>query len=235
MTSKSTRSTDSEFSQRFVNKFLQQRDGILTIIDDWDSQQPTSLTSTKGKVLNAARQMFSSKGFEATTMRNLADAVRIKAPALYNHFDSKEQILMMAMQSVLIDFFRTVLGSIESDPQSRWLEGILIRHTKWQLEHSMMANANDILLQQERMMHNLPPGEGDRTINTLHNYVGLIRDLIGQSIKIRSKNYLTVTTFSIIAMCDRAAEWYRPDQELNPQQISTLIWKLIERILFAPN
>ena len=234
MISKPTCSADSDFSQRFVNKFLKQRDSILAIVDDWDSQQPASSNNTKGKVLSAARQMFSSKGFEATTMRNLADVAQIKAPALYNHFDSKEQILLMAVQAVLIDFFRTVLGSIEREQQSRWLEEILIRHTKWQLEHATLANANDILLQQERTVHHLPPGEGDRTIATLHKYVGLIRDLISQASNIRSKNYLTVTTFSIIAMCDRAAEWYRPEQTLNPEQISKHIWKLTERILSAP-
>src|SRR5919197_204578 len=68
---------------------------------------------TRAKVLEAATRLFARKGFEACTMRDLAGAADIKAPALYNHFASKEQILGEAMRAALGDFLHYVLEPLE--------------------------------------------------------------------------------------------------------------------------
>lgn len=49
--------------------------------------------STREQILNVARALFADKGYDATSMREIAQAVNISKPALYYHFDSKEEIL----------------------------------------------------------------------------------------------------------------------------------------------
>ena len=44
-------------------------------------------------ILEAAARSFRDKGYQATSMRDLADAVNLKASSLYNHISSKEEIL----------------------------------------------------------------------------------------------------------------------------------------------
>ncbi|MBL7731075.1 MAG: TetR family transcriptional regulator [Chitinophagaceae bacterium] len=49
--------------------------------------------SKKGLILRKASAMFREKGFAATSMRDLAEAVGIEAASLYNHIRSKNEIL----------------------------------------------------------------------------------------------------------------------------------------------
>lgn len=45
------------------------------------------------EIREAAARLFRDKGYAATSMRDLARAVDLKAASLYNHFESKEDIL----------------------------------------------------------------------------------------------------------------------------------------------
>jgi TetR/AcrR family transcriptional regulator, cholesterol catabolism regulator len=49
--------------------------------------------SKKEVILKSAAELFRTKGFSAASMRNLADAVGVEAPSLYNHIGSKSQLL----------------------------------------------------------------------------------------------------------------------------------------------
>jgi AcrR family transcriptional regulator len=51
------------------------------------------VTSTKYKIVDAALDLFSRKGYSAVSVRELTKAVGIKESSLYNHFKSKEEIL----------------------------------------------------------------------------------------------------------------------------------------------
>jgi len=44
-------------------------------------------------ILLAAAKLFRDRGYQATSMRDLAEAVQLKASSLYNHIGSKEEIL----------------------------------------------------------------------------------------------------------------------------------------------
>ena len=49
--------------------------------------------SKKELILQKAASMFRQKGFAATSMRDLAETVGIEAASLYNHIQSKSEIL----------------------------------------------------------------------------------------------------------------------------------------------
>lgn len=53
----------------------------------------TTVSKKKQRILEAAAQLFRDKGYSATSMRDLAKAVDLKASSLYNHIASKEEIL----------------------------------------------------------------------------------------------------------------------------------------------
>lgn len=48
---------------------------------------------TREKILDAARQMFARDGYEAVTMRAIAEHIKYTATALYHHFDSKQSLV----------------------------------------------------------------------------------------------------------------------------------------------
>ncbi len=49
--------------------------------------------NTKREILNAALDLFSLQGYEATSTAQIADAVGIRKASLYSHFSSKQEIL----------------------------------------------------------------------------------------------------------------------------------------------
>ncbi len=48
---------------------------------------------TRRKILDAAREMFVRKGYEATTMRAIAERVEYTPTAIYHHFRNKDALL----------------------------------------------------------------------------------------------------------------------------------------------
>jgi AcrR family transcriptional regulator len=48
--------------------------------------------NTKEKIIYESLNLFSTKGFEAISVRDIANAVGIKASSLYNHFKNKQDI-----------------------------------------------------------------------------------------------------------------------------------------------
>jgi len=54
---------------------------------------PSKGSKTKEKILKHALKLFATKGYKATTVRDIAGAVGIKQSALYNHFKNKDEIL----------------------------------------------------------------------------------------------------------------------------------------------
>lgn len=52
----------------------------------------TSKGTTKERILDAALELFANQGYEQVTMEAIASAVGIKAPSLYKHYASKQEI-----------------------------------------------------------------------------------------------------------------------------------------------
>ena len=57
--------------------------------------------NTKKEILEAALEMFSVQGFEATSTSQIASAVGIRKASLYSHFENKQAILDELVKKVL--------------------------------------------------------------------------------------------------------------------------------------
>lgn len=60
--------------------------------------------NTKQEILDAALELFSVKGFEATSLSTIADAVGIRKASLYSHFENKQAILDALVEEVLSQY-----------------------------------------------------------------------------------------------------------------------------------
>ena len=57
--------------------------------------------NTKQEILNAALDLFSVQGFEASSISQIANAVGIRKASLYSHFENKQAILVAIVKEVL--------------------------------------------------------------------------------------------------------------------------------------
>ncbi|WP_372867774.1 TetR/AcrR family transcriptional regulator, partial [Pseudomonas sp.] len=65
------------------------------------SGQITDPDSARGKLLQTAAHLFRSKGYERTTVRDLASAVGIQSGSIFHHFKSKDEILRSVMEETI--------------------------------------------------------------------------------------------------------------------------------------
>ncbi len=77
--------------------------------------------STKVAIRDAAVKLFGSKGFEQTSLREVADAVGITKASLYYHYPSKLDLLLSIIDPI-VDHMRDVVEDIDAVPHDA--EGI---------------------------------------------------------------------------------------------------------------
>jgi AcrR family transcriptional regulator len=69
--------------------------------------------SRKEEIIITASQLFKEKGYNAVTMRDIAMAVGMKAASLYNHINSKQEILATLILEVANEFTRGMNAVVE--------------------------------------------------------------------------------------------------------------------------
>ena len=66
---------------------------MIKIVENKNDTKVKSKKTTKQKIFEAAIDLFAQKGFNATSMREIAESVGIKKASLYSHYKSKDEIL----------------------------------------------------------------------------------------------------------------------------------------------
>ena len=64
----------------------------------------TAKGTTEQGILDAALELFSVQGYEATSISQLAEAVGIRKASLYSHFENKQEILDALIQTTIGEY-----------------------------------------------------------------------------------------------------------------------------------
>src|SRR6202012_2761932 len=89
----------------------------------------------KEVIIEKASKLFREKGFGAASMRDLAEHVGVEAASLYNHIQSKSEILQTICFKVANEFMSN-LEKLESSPQStlKKMEAVIRLHIRMMLD-----------------------------------------------------------------------------------------------------
>lgn len=80
---------------------MDEQKALLVMRELVDSGQLTDPDSARGKLLQTAAHLFRNKGYERTTVRDLASAVGIQSGSIFHHFKSKDEILRAVMEETI--------------------------------------------------------------------------------------------------------------------------------------
>lgn len=180
---------------------------------------PGAAGSTESRILDAATVLFYEKGYHATTMREVASVVGIKAGSLYNHFASKQEILhriaAATMEELLAGGREAIAGGAE--PRER-LRAFVRSHVVYHAERRYQARVAD------EQLHALDPDRQAAVIAIRDAYEGLLKDVLAAG---REEHGwivpdIPVLAFAISTMCTSVDAWYREDGRLTAEDIAGL-------------
>lgn len=103
----------------------------------------------KQEILEQAALQFKNKGYHAVSMRSLAEALQIKASSLYNHIQSKEEILSTIILEVAEEYAQAMQRIREQESScSKKLKSLIDLHI-----HIAAKNSNAMAIVQKDWVH----------------------------------------------------------------------------------
>lgn len=169
------------------------------------------------QILEAARRRFAEFGFEATTVRQIADDVKILSGSLYHHFDTKEAMLdEIVRDPVLAVHGQTLrIAALECDAEERLVTliaaelGALTRH---QEQLAIVYSERKFFRRSPYFAYLMKARK-----EAYDAWQGILEDGVRDGLFDPATDaYLTIST--IMRMLNTGADWYR-NEDGSPQDV----------------
>ena len=100
------------------------------------NSSPPSETQTRDRILNAARRLFASQGFDGTTTRDLAQTAGVAEGTLFRHFANKKAIFIEVATQGWVDILTDLLTEL-SEMGSYKAVAQVMRHRMWNMQKNV--------------------------------------------------------------------------------------------------
>lgn len=170
----------------------------------------------KQQVIQTAERLFSDRGYLATSVRDLAQALGIEAASLYSHVKSKEDLLWTIADRSSQQFFETVEPIAKRDLHTHEkLSQMIVAHVE-----VIAANldASAVFLREWR---HLSEPRLSEYATTRSRYEQMFRSVVHKGIEENLFMHYDdgFSTRTILSAINWTHTWYRPDGEMTATQI----------------
>lgn len=187
--------------------------------------------ATADEIRQAALEQFARVGYEATTMREIASTVGIKAASLYNHFGSKEAMLWDLTRTAFEELFRGRNAAMAElppgAPPAERLAAFVRSHVAFHARH------RDQALIVNSQLGSLSKAHYRRAVAMRAEYEATLRDVIDAGLA--GGEFATpdprVATFAILQMGMAVSTWFRADGSLTVEELCAIYVELARKML----
>ena len=178
-----------------------------------------AVIAPKQEILRTAGRLFQQRGYDATSMNDVAAALKLSKGGLYHHFQSKDEILFEIMNHAMDITQERVINPVRemSDPEQR-LRSLIRLHIEVVL--SPRDREITVMLHEN---HPLPPALRKRINGRKKDYVHFVENLVADVQRARgSKAGVSprAAAFALLGMINWIYQWYQPDGPLTEEAIS---------------
>ncbi|WP_225440137.1 TetR/AcrR family transcriptional regulator [Amycolatopsis eburnea] len=160
------------------------------------------------EILDQAMRLFAERGYDGTTLQDVADAVGLSRPNLYNYVKSKDELLVAMVEATArsaASSLREVRQRTDLDPAAklRMLVRTLALRRAEQPEQFRTLDRSD---------QALPPEIAKKHLQSRRAVLREITALIEEGVTAGSFRPVDarITALSIIGMCNWVAWWFHP-------------------------
>jgi AcrR family transcriptional regulator len=176
-------------------------------------------TGSRQEILRAAARLFQQQGYDATSMNDVAAALKLSKGGLYHHFQSKDEILFNLMSHAMDVTEEKVIAPAKqiADPEER-LRTVIRRHIAVVL--SERDREITVMLHEN---HPLSPGLRKRINARKKDYIHFLENLIAEVQRERgAKASVTAraAAFALLGMINWIYQWYRPEGNLQEMDLT---------------
>jgi TetR/AcrR family transcriptional regulator, cholesterol catabolism regulator len=201
-----------------------------------------TVVDSRQEILRTAARLFQQRGYDATSMNDVAAALKLSKGGLYHHFQSKDEILFEIMNHAMEITQERVLNPVRSiaDPQER-LRALIRLHIEVVL--SPRDREITVMLHEN---HPLPPALRKRINARKKDYIHFLESLMAEvQVKVQEKVQdkaqsqtkgkvsPRAAAFALLGMINWIYQWYKPEGELQAQSLIPQFTDLIFGGIFA--
>jgi AcrR family transcriptional regulator len=173
---------------------------------------------SRQEILRTAARLFQQQGYDATSMNDVAAALKLSKGGLYHHFQSKDEILFNLMNHAMDITQERVIGGVQgiADPEER-LRRLIRRH----IEVVMSVRDREITVMLHEN-HPLPSAMRRRINARKKDYVHFVESLIAEVQRGRSSRGRVkprAAAFALLGMINWIYQWYRPEGALDEENL----------------
>lgn len=173
---------------------------------------------TRERLLDGAARAFREKGFESTSLKDLAKVTNISPSALYWHFESKSDLLYHVISRTLLRFeqgMRNALEPVEDNP-SQAIIAVVSFYVNVQLHETSDVDAYTLVYASGHTKDHLTESQQQELRNIERRIFTLIKDEIDAGVAdgtFHPQIPISTATFAIAGMCEQVQTWFRPTGE----------------------
>jgi TetR/AcrR family transcriptional regulator, cholesterol catabolism regulator len=185
--------------------------------------RPEHRQEPRQEILRAAARLFQQQGYDATSMNDVAAALKLSKGGLYHHFQSKDEILFQIMSHAMeiteervINVVRRIDGTTAAGVEER-LRTLIRLHI--QVVISPEDREITVMLHEN---HPLPPNFRRKINGRKKDYVHFVENLVADVQRKRNSSSLVkprAAAFALLGMINWIYQWYKPDGGLNGEDI----------------
>jgi len=182
---------------------------------------------TYDRILKEATWLFAQRGYSASSMRELANAVGIRKATLYHHVSSKEELLFQIMYRLakqMHESIKPLLHNSEITSADKIRQALKIHFD------SIATNRLEVTIAvlERRTLS----GEYRQKVReAVTQYETDFQNLIAEGIK-RGEVVdmdMAVATQAILSMCNSIVQWYSPSSGYSMDEIASMLTNIILR------
>ncbi len=173
---------------------------------------------SRQEILRTAARLFQQQGYDATSMNDVAAALKLSKGGLYHHFQSKDEILFNLMNQAMDITQERVIDGVRdvADPEER-LRMLIRRHIEVVL--SVRDREITVMLHEN---HPLSPALRRRINARKKDYVHFVEGVIAEAQQARASTGSIsprAAAFALLGMINWIYQWYRPEGMLREEDL----------------
>jgi AcrR family transcriptional regulator len=189
-----------------------------------------SSMSPRDSLKEVALRLFDERGFKAVTVRDIMEVQGLTAGAMYNHFRSKELVLVsLITDSVggLEGYLRVAFSVSEPDDRPARLAALVYAHARYQCEYAPLArvSSNEFV----HLPANAKRELATRLLRIRAHLVGVTTEGIKRGEFDIDNPEIAVMEFQ--GMAAKMSEWYDVKGPFDPARMSRYHAKIVLRIV----